>query len=473
MAEVNNKTTESVSVQVAPDREMAVQSLVLALLVQGRTVIDSYSLSGEAKLFAETLQNFGLTYQEVGGQLVLEGVGFQYKTPTILPGCFSFSTQVLIWALASKDSNARYTIFKEKETSAFVSNPKTHFENQIAFLKQFAGVVVEDESETQFAFHFSETTPSLKKNPLGFYWHLARNFILLQALVKGETFACEERMAVRDAFSSMLVYFGANITYEVRLPEFKDEIERRLAKARGIKTERSWVTTLSETKILTAHDYFLPGDSTEALAYALAFALGGNSFTQKTEKFVLKNVVVSSGRASAFNALKRLGVELEIVGRRERYGEAYGDILVKALAPGKRLQGCHFSGEAMAVAVEELPILALAACFAEKETIFHLPESQIFDSAVFLEQLAFNLRLTGAEIGIYEEGLVIRGKEEPETGDFDCGEYPVIGLALSILAALVKIEVPIAHVECVDSVFPQARENLFRLCSKKIETERL
>lgn len=437
---------------VNADREMLEQSLVLALLVKGRTVIDDFKKTSELMRFADALREFGLESREVGNQLVLEGIGFMYKLPAILPSDFSLNAQVLIWALASKDRDSRFTMF---------ANSCTDFADRIALLKKLTGAVIEEETENSVSFHFPERVPSLKKGSFGGFPYLPRNYALLSALVDGRELSLEEKLSVRDQLSSMLVYFGANMKFEVHTPELKDELSRRLAKAKGMKLERTWRTLLGETKIMTSRDYYIPGDVTEALALIVA-----SLFAATKDGELVKNVVVGGSRASAFSVLKRMGADFEVTGRRERYGEAYGDIAIKPLA-NKRLQGCHFAGDQMAIAVEEIPLLAVAACYAEKETIFHLPPEEVDAAKPLLECIAKNLRQTGAEIGVYEDGLVIRGREELDVGEFDCTGFPVVGLALSILAARVKVPVEIVGIEKTEEVFPGVRESIFKICGKE------
>ena len=70
---------------VNPDSEMMEQALVLSLLVKGRTVLEDFQWTPRGLAFAESLREFGLTYELKGHQLVLEGMGFQYKAPMLLP----------------------------------------------------------------------------------------------------------------------------------------------------------------------------------------------------------------------------------------------------------------------------------------------------------------------------------------------------------------------------------------------------
>lgn len=439
---------------VLPDREMLEQCFVLSLLVNGRTLVQECEPSQELLRFAEALQEFGLNCKQVADQIVLEGVGMGYRVPVVLPQDFSLNANTLILALASKNSDTDYTI---------LASSAEELAEKKKLLLHVAKVNVKEETENSISFSFKPKSQNLICSKNGSYPYLQRNFALLSALVLGETLAFDERMAIRDQWSSMLKYFGVNLSYEVQMPEFKDEFERRLAKAQGIKMIKTWKTYLDETHTLSPREYFVPGDATLASAYALAALL---SSAPERKQDVFSNVVSSSSRASVFTILKRMGAELDFLGKHERYGEPFADLAVKPLLT-KRLQGCHFSGDSLSASIEEISVLAVAACFAEKETIFHLPAEEVVRKRHWLELLATNLRKTGAEIGVYEDGLVVRGKEEPDRAEFDCEGYPVMGLALYVLKVVTKSPFDIMGIEVTEKLFPNALEIIDQICGKE------
>ena len=227
---------------VNPDSEMMEQALVLSLLVKGRTVLEDFQWTPRGLAFAECLREFGLSYELKGHQLVLEGMGFQYKAPMLLPYHFETHALILLWTLASKDTETIYTFAFEEGNS--LASEKTK-----ALLLEYFLVVFEKESSDSIQFRFIEGAPKYKKNSQGDLPYLMRNRLLLSALIQGEDLSFEERSALRDQWTRMMVYFGANLKYESKGMENMDELSRRIAKARGVKLERTWSTTFSPTKL--------------------------------------------------------------------------------------------------------------------------------------------------------------------------------------------------------------------------------
>jgi 5-enolpyruvylshikimate-3-phosphate synthase len=109
----------------------------------------------------------------------------------------------------------------------------------------------------------------------------------------------------------------------------------------------------------------------------------------------------------------------------------------------------------VATSIEEFPLLAVAACFAEGETILRLPKEQRKQWRPVNEALAENLRKTGVEVGVYDDGLVVRGLENiTAVPEFDGGKNPQVGLALNVLALALGCDEPVGHTEVVEEHFP-------------------
>ena len=96
-----------------------------------------------------------------------------------------------------------------------------------------------------------------------------------------------------------------------------------------------------------------------------------------------------------------------------------------------------------------------------------MPAEEVVRKRHWLELLATNLRKTGAEIGVYEDGLVVRGKEEPDRAEFDCEEFPVMGLALYVLKVVTKSPFDIVGIEVTEKLFPNALEIIDQICGKE------
>ena len=439
-----------------PDRERMNLTLVMALLVNGRTVLEDFSWPSGAERFANALKEFGLEFATQGHQLVLTGKGFQYSLPSVLPCDFGELENVLLWTLASKDSEQLYTFIGDDLESA----------KQL--LQKYFKIKPQTDEPGKFVFSFEPAEPSIRKDSSGSIPYIMRNRLLIRALVRSEYLTFEEKSPVRDQLTRMFQFFGVALKYEGRGMEQLSEFERRLMMAQGKKIERTQTTELSETRVLTAHDYFVPGDTSEAVAIAVLTAVGN---VPKENAVKILNVDLNTSRSGAISCLKRMGVNVDNATRREKFGDVFGDLDVFPMAAGKRLQGRRFGEDAVASSLSEYALLAVAACFAEGETILRLPKENRAAMRPMNEFLAENLRKTGVEVGVYEDGMVIRGMETILKGsDFSAGEWPEVGLALTVLSLALQNDEPIEGADLVEATYPGILAKLEQvLVSEKTE----
>ena len=213
-----------------PDRERMDLTLLMGLLVNGRTVLDDFAWASGSERFAQALAEFGLRYEPHGHQLVLDGRGFQYALPSMLPFDFSEHENVLLWTLASKDSEQVYTFAAENDETgaAAVAAAKVT-------LQKYFKVELESDEPARLVFRFAPEEPALKKDSLGNVPYIMRNRLLLRTLVRAEYVSFEERSLVHDQWTKMLMYFGVPLRYEGRGMEQLSEFERRLMMAQGKK----------------------------------------------------------------------------------------------------------------------------------------------------------------------------------------------------------------------------------------------
>ena len=289
--------------------------------------LQDFSWSAGGREFAKALEEFGLSTNLQGHEMVLTGKGFQYPIPSLLPVNFGERDSVLLWTLASRGTEQVFTFATEEgeEGERVISSARE------LLLRHFK-IVVEGEEPCKFQFRFAPENLPTKKDSLGSVPYVGRIRLMLRALIRGEFLSFEEKTVVRDQWTRMLQYFGVPLRYEGRGVEQLSEFERRLLMAQGKKVERTQFTEMSETKVLTGRDYYVAGDFTEACALILLSTVGA---VPKGNRILIKNVELNASRTGAITCLKRMGANIEVVTRREKYGDVFGDIDCRAAVLAK------------------------------------------------------------------------------------------------------------------------------------------
>ena len=160
---------------------------------------------------------------------------------------------------------------------------------------------------------------------------------------------------------SCLLFAGLLAEGETRIVEplpSRDHSERMLAAA-GAELERNGGTvSVRPVARLDPGAIDVPGDFSSAAFFIVgALLVPGSDVT-------LQGVGLNPTRTGLLTVLQRMGAELEVEVEGERGGEPSGRVRVRS----SPLRGTQVAGGEVPLAIDELPLVALAACFAEGET---------------------------------------------------------------------------------------------------------
>ncbi len=207
-----------------------------------------------------------------------------------------------------------------------------------------------------------------------------KSAVLLAGLgAEGET-VVEEKEATRDHTERMLRAFGVEVDVEER------EGAGPLVKVRGGQ------------KLLAAKAD-VPGDPSSA-----AFALGAALISPDadvTVEAVMDNVT----RVGFFAAAEALGANLEY----EFGGVATGEELVHVRARSSKLTGAVIDPSLAPSMIDEYPILAVLAAFAEGETVVSGAEELRVKESDRIAAICSMLRANGVDVEERADGFVIQG----------------------------------------------------------------
>ncbi len=142
----------------------------------------------------------------------------------------------------------------------------------------------------------------------------------------------------------------------------------------------------------------IPADISSAAFFLVAASIVPGS------SVVLERIGVNPTRTGILTILERMGADIEIepIGGG---GEPIADITVKTA----ELKGTRVDGAEIPLAIDELPLVALAACFAEGETVIADAEELKRKESDRIAVVVDSLRGLGADIEATEDGMIIRG----------------------------------------------------------------
>ncbi len=226
----------------------------------------------------------------------------------------------------------------------------------------------------------------------------------------------------------------------------------KMLRAFGAKIE----TAGNVIKIFPAENFvapkkiFVPGDISSAAYWIVLASILENS------DVTIKNIGVNETRTGIIDVLKNMGAQIEILNERESGGEIFADLRVVSA----KLRGVEFGGEIIPRLIDEIPALAVAAAFAEGETIIHdVGELRVKETdrlAAIVDE--FN-KISHGSFSATDDTLIIRGGAEKFFAECKTYADHRMAMSLSIFGAAAK-GVEIDDADCVKISYPDFFEEL-------------
>jgi 3-phosphoshikimate 1-carboxyvinyltransferase len=161
--------------------------------------------------------------------------------------------------------------------------------------------------------------------------------------------------------------------------------------------------------------------------------------------------------------LKAMGGDITLQEQREISGEPVADLLVRSSC----LRGIEIQGNVVPRAIDEFPVICVAAAVAEGTTVIKDAKELRVKETDRIAAMATNLRTIGS--GLIEEtedGMVIQGIASLAGGKVTSFGDHRIAMSLSVAALVCRGEVQIDDVSCVATSFPGFFDLLSRVAGR-------
>ncbi len=335
-------------IKIPGDKSISHRALMLGAIADGTTEISGLLESEDVLHTAEALQKLGagIVKNESGHWLITGTNDFHQPDSVLDMGNSGTGVRLLMGLLASYPIRVELT-----GDSSLCSRPMKRITEPL--LK--TGAVFETtDGKLPIIMQGSE-----KDIPLSYTMPVAsaqlKSALLLAGLRKTETTTVYEPVACRDHTERMLKAFGADIHVE------RDDTGTNVITLRGAKRLKACPVTV-------------PADISSA-----AFAIVAALITGESE-IVIPDVGLNPLRTGLLDVLLKMGANISFDNRREIAGEPVADLRVKS----SKLTGVDVPAEMAPSMIDEYPILAVAAAFADGETTLNgLSELKVKESDRF------------------------------------------------------------------------------------------
>ncbi len=235
----------------------------------------------------------------------------------------------------------------------------------------------------------------------------------------------------------------------------RDHTER-LLRAMGVDLKREGAgVRLAPPTTLSPLDLEVAGDVSAA-----AFWLVAGSIHPDAE-IVLPEVNVNPTRTGLLDVLSIMGAKIDIGEQRIIGEEPVADITVRSA----RLQGVEVGGELIPRLLDELPVLAVAATFAEGRTVVRDAAELRVKESDRIAALVRELGRMGAQIEERPDGFVIEGGGGLRGGEVDGRGDHRLTMALAVAGLVAEGETFVVDEESVSVSYPGFWQDLERVAA--------
>ncbi len=200
----------------------------------------------------------------------------------------------------------------------------------------------------------------------------------------------------------------------------------------------------------------VPGDISSAAYFIVAGLITPHS------ELTLKNVGINPTRDGLIDVCKSMGADITISESKNSSSESVADITVKT----STLNSTIIEGSIIPKLIDEIPIIAILACFAQGTTIIKDAAELKVKESNRIDIMVNNLTAMGADIEATDDGMIIRGGKPLHGATIHSHLDHRIAMSFAIAGINSQGETQIEGAECVDISYPTFFKDLQSIKNK-------
>ena len=402
-------------VNIPGDKSISHRAIILAAIADGESRIKNF-LQGEDTLATiRVFQKMGVNIKNDGDIIIVKGVGLhglRAENPTLDFGNSGTSVRLLSGLLSAQNFSSQLI-----GDESLMKRPMFRIINPLQ--KMNAKINCTDLGTLPIKIEGGQKIEGIEYE-LPIFSAQLKSCLLLAGLYAEGTTKIIENMVTRDHTERMLANFSHSVIKKGNQISIK-------------KADR-----------LIGCEIIVPGDFSSAAYFIVAAILTPNS------NIILENVGVNPTRNAMIKIMKLMGADVELKNERLESGEPVATIYAKT----SKLIGIDIPEELVPVAIDELPIiLVAAACAKGKTKLSGAAELRVKESDRIQSMLDGFISL-GIKVKALEDGMIIEGGQY-NGGVINSNDDHRIAMAFSIAGIIAKAPIIINSCKNVATSFPE------------------
>lgn len=406
---------------VPGDKSVSHRSVMFGALAEGLTEVTHFLPGADCLSTISCFRQMGIDIEQKGTHVLIHGKGLHGLTAPehILDAGNSGTTvRLLSGILAGQLFSSTITGDDsiQKRPMKRIMTPLHQMGASIDSLKDNGCAPLSIQGKPLHGIHYQSPVASAQ----------VKSCVLLAGLYADSVTSVTEPAVSRDHSERMLSYFGAQVSSE------------------GL------TASICPEPSLTGRSIQVPGDISSA-AYFIAAAL-----IVPDSEVLLKNVGINPTRDGMLRVCRDMGADITIVSENTAGPEPCADLLVRSGS----LHGTVIEGDIIPTLIDELPVIAVLAAYAEGTTIIRDAAELKVKESDRIAVVTENLQRMGADVTATEDGMIIQGGAPLHGASISCHMDHRIAMSFAIAALGAEGDTEIQDPRCVTISYPAFFEDL-------------
>ncbi|WP_455054656.1 3-phosphoshikimate 1-carboxyvinyltransferase [Merdimonas faecis] len=419
-------------VQIPGDKSISHRAVMLGSIARGTTEISHFLNGADCLSTIHCFQKMGIEIEQSKDLVLVHGRGLRgLKAPRgILDTGNSGTTTRLICGILSGQNFSSVLSGDDSLNSRpmkRIMDPLNQMGARITSIQDNNCAPLRIEPGTLHGIRYVSPVASAQ----------VKSSVLLAGLYADSPVSVTEPVLSRNHTELMLGSFGADISSELH-------------------ADGSATASVSPCAELYGQKIQVPGDISSAAYFIAAGLLVPGS------RLLVKNVGINPTRAGFLEICRKMGADIGYLNRQSQGGEETADLLVTP----KPLTGTVIEGAVIPSLIDEIPILAVMAAFAEGTTVIRDAAELKVKETNRIQTVTEYLLARGAEIIPTEDGMIIHGTGALKGTQIQSHLDHRIAMAFSVAALAAEGTTTILDSQCVDVSYPGFFAQLMDLSGK-------
>ena len=411
-------------VSIPGDKSISHRAVMFGSLAEGTTEVTGFLRGADCLSTIDCFRRLGVSIEDKDERILIHGKGLHglsAPTEVLDAGNSGTTTRLISGILSGQTFETTLTgdASIRKRPMGRIIEPLSQMGASITSLSGNGCAPLRIQGRPLHGIHYTTKVASAQ----------VKSSILLAGLYADAPTSVTEPALSRNHSELMLRFFGADV-----------------------KSEGTTVTIQPEPR-LAGQKVQIPGDISSAAYFIAAGCITPNS------ELLIKNVGTNPTRDGILRVCKMMNADVTLLNDHKDSGEPTADLLVRTSS----LKGCTIEGDLIPTLIDELPVIAVMACFADGTTVIRDAAELKVKESDRIAVMTENLTAMGAKVTAMDDGMIMEGGHPLHGAVVDSHLDHRIAMSFAVAALNADGETEIQGADCVNISYPAFYRDLEKI----------